>query len=270
MRTLPERVPTAAQYYRVTGDSFRALCPEASGHMNMGLWPAPTLRAAQERLVGLALAKAAAWARGEPEAPKGILDLGSGWGGSRALFHETFPRTPYFGVNLAQDQVEVARAATAHLPHTEYVVARVEDATKVPWDKVDLLFSTEAAFHFEEKASILNEAGARGVRLVSLLEICVEDPLVLEDPLLIPSLRHAWSTARYRTALDAAGLGRVEMSDHAADIFPGFLAYTEGLDPSAYRGRRAILDQLVRATRALVHAAERGQVRYVLLTAAAS
>ena len=142
----------------------------------------------KKALVRFALGRAAARTRDRD--PRGILDLGSGWGASRALFHEVFPRTPYFGINLSpRPGPHVARQATANLPRTEYVVARVEDRNALPWDRVDLLFSIEAAFHFEDNVgALLAEAAARGVKLVTLFEICVEDPSVtLEDPLLAPS-----------------------------------------------------------------------------------
>ena len=267
MRTLHERVPTAAQYYRVTGDSFRALCPLASGHMNMGLWPAPSLQAAQEGLVRLALERTRARI---PESPRGILDLGSGWGASRALFQETFPETPYFGVNVSREQVDVACLATAHVPRTTYVVGRVEDRDALPWGEVDLVVSIEAAFHFEDKGALLAEAATRGVRVVTLLEICVEDPAIVRDPLLAPSLRNAWSMKQYREALAASPFARVTAEELGDRVFPGFLGYLEALDDRAYRGRRAVLEQLRRATRAIAAAAVRGDVRYVLLQAAAS
>ena len=272
MRTRRERVPTAAQYYRVTGDSFRALCPAASGHMNMGVWPAPSLLAAQESLVRLALDRAQARLRtpGDPEPPRGILDLGSGWGASRPLFDEAFPRTPYFGVNISREQIDVARVATAHVPRTTYVVGRVEDREALPWSEIDLLFSIEAAFHFEDKRALLREAAARGIRLLNWMEICVEDRRLAKDPLLAPALRNAWSVKEYQQALGAARLERITVEDVGDRVFPGFLAYLDALDDRAYRGRRAVLDQLRRATRAIAAAALRGDIRYVLLQAAAS
>jgi hypothetical protein len=272
MRTLHERIPNPEQYYRVTGDSFRALCPEASGHMNMGLWPAPTLREAQVALVRFAVEETAArCARRHGEGPpRGALDLGSGWGGSRELFHEVLPRTPYFGINSSREQVDVARRATAHVPGTEYIVGRAEDPGTVPWDRVDLLFAIEAAFHFEDKTVVLREAAARGVKQLTFLEICVEEPSVVDDPLLAPSLRNAWSVGRYHTALSAAGFRDVTTDDVGSRVFPGFLGYIEAIDERAYNGRRRVLDQLRRATRAIASAAERGGIRYVLLQAAPS
>jgi hypothetical protein len=269
MPTLHERIPDAARYYRVTEDSFRALCPDASGHMNMGLWPARGLCDAQQALVRLALEEAAARCRETAITPRGVLDLGSGWGASRALFDEVFPRTPYVGVNLSREQVAAARRATAHVPETEYVVGRVEDRDAIPWYRVDLLFSIEAAFHFADKASLLAGAAARGIRLVTLLEICVEEPAVAQDPLLAPSLKNAWSLDRYERAFDVAGFGRVSAKDLGPRVFPGFLGYLDALDERTYRGRRAVLDQLRRATRRIATAAARGEIRYLLLQAAA-
>jgi hypothetical protein len=138
----------------------------------------------------------------------------------------------------------------------------------LPWDRIDLVFSIEAAFHFEDKAAILEEAGRRRVRLVTMLEICVEDSAVVDDPLLTPSLHNAWSSRQYENALATAGFGRVEIEDIGDRVFAGFLDYLESLDAGAYGGRRAILEQLRRATRSLVLAAAGERVRYVLLTAA--
>jgi hypothetical protein len=268
MHTLHERVPDAARYYRVTEGSFRALCPEASGHMNMGFWPAPGIREAQRALLRFALDRAAGWCSASSLTPRGILDLGSGWGGSRAVFDEVFPNTPYVGVNVSAEQVAAARRATAHVPRTEYIVGRVEDREALPWGRVDLLFSIEAAFHFADKASLLRDAAARGIKLATLFEICVEEPSVAADPLLAPSLQNAWSLRRYEQAFAEAGFGSVSTVDVSAEVFPGFLEYLETLDERSYRGRRAVLDQLRRATRLIVSAAARREIRYLLLQAA--
>ena len=263
MPVQPERLATAERYYRVTADSFRALCPEASGHMNMGLWPARSLREAQEALIRLALDRAKAVI----PRPRCVLDLGSGWGGARALFHAAFPGSRYVGVNVSEAQVAVARAANAAIPRTTYVVGRVEDPGTIPWAEVDAVLSIEAAFHFEDKGAIARAAGAHGVRAVTLLEITIEEAEVARDPLLAPSLGKAWSVAQWRSALAGAGLD-VRVQDVGERVFPGFLAYLDAIDDATYRGRRAVLDQLRRATRAIASAAARGAIRYVVIEAA--
>jgi hypothetical protein len=240
--------------------------------MNMGLWPAETIRKAQESLIGVALARASAsWARvAGGAAPKGIVDLGSGWGGSRSLFHTAFPQTPYFGVNVSTEQVRAARQATAHIPETHYIETSVENVSALPFDRADLLFSIEAAFHFENKAAILREAASRGVGVVTWLEICVENARLLDSPLIAPSLRHAWSTQQYQQAFEEAGFGKLAVEDLTARVLPGFFMFLDQFfrcpDESApYGGRRAVFDQVLRATEVLVAAAERGEVRYLLL-----
>jgi len=264
-----EHLATSEQYYRVTGASFRALCPESSGHMNMGLWPAPTLRAAQEGLVALALAHATSIFGERHDTPRAILDLGCGWGAARAVFQSSFPGVPYTGVSSAEEQIDAARELNALIPRTEYVCARVEEVGRLPWAQADLVTSIEAAFHFANKRELLGAAARHGARALVLAELCVEDPSVARDPLLVPSLRHAWSCAEYDRACVDAGFGRPRVDDIAPQVLPGFLAHLASIDEATYLGRRAILKQLRRATAALVEAAERGAVRYVVIRAEA-
>src|SRR6478609_2235782 len=147
VRALLERIPTPQQYYRLTGASFRALCPEKSGHMNMGLWPASTLRGAQEDLIGVAFrAGCEILDRHGVARPRGVLDLGCGWGGTGKLWAETFPLVPYFGINASGEQVIAARDLArqgARAEQVRYLLAHAEDGD-LPWAKVDLAISIEA------------------------------------------------------------------------------------------------------------------------------
>lgn len=271
MRELLERIPNPQQYYRLTGSSFRALCPERSGHMNMGLWPAPSLRVAQEQLIFVALGAARDLFHRWELAPRGVMDLGSGWGGTAPLWSAAFPGIPYVGINASAEQVKVARAAAASRSgqagpeHVRYISARAEDGD-LPWQTVDLVLSIEAMFHFVDKSRII-QAMTRSVRGAVLLEICVEDPRVLDDPLLLPSLHAAWSTARYERAFADHRWSRVHFEDVGARVFEGFSACLRTIDESSFEGRRAILRQLIRATEALARAHERGGLRYVLVVA---
>jgi hypothetical protein len=268
MHAQHERIANASQYYRVTERSFRALCPEASGHMNMGLWPAPSLRLAQEQLVCHALdAAQRVLASQAAPARKGLLDLGCGWGGSRRLFERFFPGRPYFGVNSSATQLEVAREANQDIPDTHYLLANIDDAPALPWERVSAVVSIEAAFHFADKQALVQAAAKHDVGCLSFLDICLEDPRVASDPLLRPSLKHAWSTASYTSALASTNWSRVQIEDLNGRVFPAFSEYLETLDERSYSGRRPLLEQLRRATAALVRASALGDVRYVLIVA---
>lgn len=268
MHAQHERIATSQQYYRVTERSFRALCPEASGHMNMGLWPAASLRSAQERLVCHALEAAReVLARRTDRQRHGLLDLGCGWGGSRRLFDRVFPGAPYFGVNSSYPQLETAREANRGILDTHYICANLDDAPALPWREVAAVFSIEAAFHFTSKQALLEAAAEHDLRCLAFLDVCIENPRVASDPLLRPSLKNAWSTARYEAALAATQWARVEIEDLSARVFPGFSQHLEMLDERRYTGRRSLLDQLRRATTALARASALGDVRYVLIVA---
>jgi len=269
VRALLERIPTPQQYYRLTGASFRALCPEKSGHMNMGLWPAATLRAGQEGLIGLAFRSACELLDRQGIArPRGVLDLGCGWGGTGRLWSEAFPLVPYFGVNASAEQVAAARAHTRQSARSEqirYLLARAED-DDLPWAEVDLAISIEAMFHFADKARII-QAMTPHVKGAVLLEICVENRRVIDNPLLTPSLHSAWTTAQYAQAFAGNGWSRVRIDDIGTNVFDGFLEYVRAIDEAAYDGRRAILRQLVEASQALAEAHARGDLRYVSVVA---
>jgi hypothetical protein len=266
VRALLERIPTAQQYYRLTGSSFRALCPEKSGHMNMGLWPAPTLRAAQEDLIALAFGAAAKlYDRQAIACPRGVIDLGCGWGGTGRLWAEAFPFVPYLGVNASSEQVATARSCARPTDQVRYLVARAEE-DRVPWKSADLAISIEAMFHFVDKARII-EAMTPHVKGAVLLEICVENRQVIDNPLLTPSLHSAWTTTRYEQAFAQNGWSAVRFEDIGSRVFDGFLDYARSIDEAFYDGRRAILRQLIEASQALAEAHARGDLRYVTIVA---
>ena len=110
-----------AKYYEIMEQPFRALDPDRTGFMNFGLWPADTLKEAQENLVRATLDALAL----QPGDPKRVLEAGSGWGASRRLVGAKFPGLAYVGVNFSRNQVEHSRAVNRSVPQTTYVQAEI-------------------------------------------------------------------------------------------------------------------------------------------------
>src|SRR5689334_13740315 len=141
---------TAQRYYDGTEGPYRALCPERSGHMNMGYWPAGSLREAQARLVQ----ETALHCRERCPGLQSMVDAGSGWGGSARIFAGAFANLAYTGVNLSATQIEAARTANRDLEGVRYVQQDIT-AFAETMAPVDAFVSIEAAFHFERKERLL-------------------------------------------------------------------------------------------------------------------
>lgn len=251
----------AARYYALTGRSYRALCPERSGHMNMGYWPAPSLRAAQESLVR---ATAAHCLQRMPTL-RSVLDAGSGWGGSARLFCEMISGVRYLGVNVTAEQVEYAREANADLADVRYAHGAIEEFAR-DMEPVDCCVSIEAAFHFEAKELLLARLRDK-VKLLTFMDICVEDPAPIRDNPLLSALCNAWSSARYREALGDAGYRALEMEDVSDRTFASFSSHLSAQRPAGYDESAAILRQFRAAFREL-SVLQRGRaLRYVRLSA---
>ena len=252
----------AAQYYQGTGRSYLALCPEQTGHMNMGLWPAESLCAAQEALVTHAIEHCLARLPGLVH----VVDAGSGWGGSARVFARRVPDARYTGVNLSTEQLERARSQNAHLPLVRYHEGAIEDFVTT-MEPVDCLISLEAAFHFEHKIELIRRLRGK-VRLVTLLDICAEERSgVLEHPLLLPALREAFSLAQYTQAFAQAGFREQVVEDLSSRTFAGFSAHLSSLDTRSYGGNAAVLRQFRMAFKTMAKLHEQGALRYVLISA---
>lgn len=256
----------ADAYYAMMAKSFRALCPDDSCHMNVGLWPASSLRCAQESMIERTLSLGAELVGGPI---RSVADAGGGWGGTRAIVERLFPGAAYRGVNLASEQVDHAARINESLPNTRFVVGRVEDPEiAAQWLFGDLLVSVEAAFHFEDKAALLGRARERGVRAVSFAEILVEDlaPIV-SHRLLASSLRHAWSRAQYQKTLAALDAD-VSIVRAPGRPLADFAAHVTALDADAFvqrGGRRGLLEQLRRAFSELARLEWAGLVEYAFV-----
>lgn len=254
----------AAKYYEIMEEPFRALCPDQSGFMNFGLWPAPSLRAAQEALVQATLDALKA----RQGAPARIAEAGSGWGAGRGLVARTFPGSAYVGINFSRNQVEHARRVNAAVPGTSYVESAVEAVTlETLGGPVDALFAVEAAIHFD-KAKFLNLARGWGVQALALAEILVEDmPALRRNPYASPALHRCWSMAEYEVGLKAAGFDRVTELDVTKAAFPGMAEHTARISAGTFASNPVILAQLKRAFADLSELAAAGKVRYVILAA---
>lgn len=255
---------SAAKYYEIMERPFQALCPERSGYMNIGLWPAPTVAAAQGALVDAVLATLATHA----PAPRGLVEGGSGWGASRKHVGVRFPEASYVGINLSAEQVAAARAANARWPRTTYLHAPIEALDSLDLHDADAFFAVEAAIHFKGKDRLLKVLAERGVKAVALGEIVVRDmPAVLANPYLAPALHQCWSLEAYQAALTDAGFTRQTCDDVTAAVFRGMVGYAAAIDVETYPENPEILRQLQCAFGELAALAERGALAYVVIGA---
>ena len=256
---------SAAHYYAGTERAYLALCPQRSGHMNMGYWPASSLQEAQERLITDALAHC----RQRTPGLRSVIDAGSGWGGTARLLRSQLPDVRYTGVNVSAAQVQAATARHAASAQVAYVCSdiRAHVAQMAP---ADALLSVEAAFHFEDKAAWIHALRGK-VRSVTLLEICIEQPRLIERaPLLRSSLGAGWSLQRYLETFRDAGFRAPEVEDVSAKTFGGFAEYLRGWDCAGYDASRAVLRQFRRAFQQVAELARGGALRYMRLSWCAS
>lgn len=253
----------AIAYYRQTGASYRALCPGRSGHMNMGYWPAESLKHAQAALVQDAVDAV----RERVPDCRQLVDGGSGWGASARAFIGDNPSLCYVGVNVCADQVAAASALNRDLGDA---VSYVEDdiVNHVSgMAAADAFVAIEAAHHFVDKAKLFTALRGR-VRALVLLEICVEDDtFVQNDPLFRAGLGEAYSTEQYASLLSRLHFSRVTFDDVSARVFGGFANYLATWDRSGFDASPAVLRQFRHAFAKLARAAESGRVRYMRICA---
>lgn len=168
----------------------------AGGYVNYGLWTSATKSPAEacHHLVDTLLAKF-------PERGR-VLDVAFGKGVSTKRLEERYGAENVVGINIAADQVRIARerGVTCDL--------RVMDAAKpdFPSESFDAILCIESAFHFQSRARFLAEAHRmlrpNGVLVMSDVLFRTGHGL---DPDVFPLENQVSSVDEYRGAYVAAG-----------------------------------------------------------------
>jgi|SRR5579872_3193506 len=256
----------AAKYYALTEGPYLQLCPDRSGYMNMGSWPALSLEDAQKKLIRELVSF-----RGSrnPKSPSLIVDAGSGWGAARKMFFELFPECKYIGINNSARQIAHARRVNSEIPFTEYKCMDIEEFCPEIFDGGSVLVAVEAAFHFECKEGVIAKMSHAGIEEVMLAEICSSRSLdVSADPLLKAPLRHCWTVDKYEEELRRNGYSEFSLVDVSNRTFEGFLNYLMTLDPQSMGSSRRLVRQFQKAFARMMELAVAGQLRYVFIVAA--
>ena len=254
----------ARQYYQKTETAFRDLCPEQSGHMNFGMWPAPSLRTAQENLIRAVIAL---YPTDRPP-PRKIVEAGSGWGGARALFHAAFPDAEYIGINMSARQVEWARELNHRIPNTSYHIGAIEDLPAAVLADADAFFAIEAAFHFKEKATLLHNLRRANIGVVAIADFVVSDrAAIAQNVILRRTMPHVWSAEQYGIGLKQAGYSEIHCHDVSQDVFAGLANF---LAARKERGEMngMIERQLTAAAHDMACLSADGALSYAFLSAA--
>ncbi|MEV6279319.1 methyltransferase domain-containing protein [Nocardia sp. NPDC051832] len=203
-RSTPERV---GRLYDIVGT--RNLFGEESLFINLGYWrddPATLDEASADlaRLVG----REAALGPGDVQ-----VDVGFGYGDQDFLWAREFGPRRIIGVNVAEEQIEIARSRAADLGLAEVIEYVHGSASALPLDNgsATKVTALESAFHFPSYAKFFSEAHrvlAPGGRLVTADIV----PRMLPSP--APAAwggRTVLDARRYRKALLETGFETVDV-----------------------------------------------------------
>lgn len=258
----------AVRYYRLTEEEYRLLARETTPFMNLGLWPAPSVVQAQERLAEELVRYAQPWIQARNHAPLSLMEGGSGWGGSRAVLAGFFPEARYCGINCSARQIAYAERLNQYYPQTRYVHGFMEELPRLGLPAADAFFALESVLHVRDKEQLLADLASLRIPVLALAEICLEDKNILDRySLFNPSLRYTWSQADYERALSRSAYHDFEMQDLSGSVFAGWSEYLDSIEATEFQGRKKILEQFKASYAALAELAEAGQVRYLLIRA---
>lgn len=249
-------VDLTAAYYRLTGKSYLSLCPVNSGFMNLGVWPAPSLQEAQENLVRRVLSYLST-------DNCAVVEGGCGWGGALPIIREKFGNKPYYGFNIARDQIEHIKQTSHSLENGKLILDSMENILNYDLQRGAGFFSIEAVIHIPDKRTLFQRLREAGVREVVLGEIVTNDPMkVLSEPLFYPSLAYLASDAVYRDSFAQSGYNLLTSANISAHVFEGWANHLSELPADQYDGNRRILSQFQKSYRRLVELYEAGTVQY--------
>ena len=134
----------------ILSEGMRALY-DGTNFYNVGFWDKETtsLRDACSELVSKHLDKV-----NLSKSPNQILDVGCGLGMTSAMIKERFPSAKVTGINISEAQIAYAKS------QYETIDFEVMNATQLdfPENTFDVIFSVEAAFHFDTRKQFLEEA----------------------------------------------------------------------------------------------------------------
>lgn len=229
------------KYYRLTEDDYLALCPDKSSHMNMGLWPASSLKDAQQGLVFSFIKFIKENSKLDFE---NIIDAGSGWGGTRKYYAEFFPEVGYLGINTSQRQIIHSRKINKSFSNTDYIKSDIERVEELNLPSKSIFISLEAAFHFGEKAHIIDSLNRyHDIDEIFIGDLLVEDEVVKNDSYLRSALHNAFSFDQYEKAFKEAGFTISRRKNIGEHVFKGWSEYLNSVDVGSFKGQKKILKQ---------------------------
>ena len=257
------KAPEEAQsYYRWTESSYRFLDVNGTNFMNLGLWPAPDIRTAQANLVRATLNLVLS-----EKKISSVLELGSGWGGSRAIVEATWPGCNYVAVNSSAKQNEYSRNLNSNFRST-YLEGYFENLNSLTTQKFDLAFGIESLLHVEDKTLVLAEILKLGISNLVFAEICTDNlNEVLKNKLFNPSLKYLWSNESYLKCLNAFGFKKVSIIDITEKVFFSWSEALNTISLESFKGHPRILKQFQSSYSDLAKLARKSIVQYSLIVA---
>jgi hypothetical protein len=232
--------------------------------MNLGLWPANNILEAQTNLTKKILQKL----NEIKSNPRGILELGSGWGGSRSLIHDIFGKNEYFGLNCSEDQMAYAKMINAHIPNTKYINGYIENLCDLNITGCEALVAIESLLHVKDKERVLLNCRPIGIRYIAIADICIEDAsLISAYPLFNPSLNYAWSSEKYLNHFKFSGYEDFEIVDITTQVFSGWSNALEKIEIQSFTGNRKVLKQFQKSYFYLYKLSEKKLVKYIIIIA---
>jgi len=252
------------KYYQITEHAYRHLAAPATNHMNLGVWPAKSLASAQSQLVFNVLNNLKISTNQNVR----ILELGSGWGGSREVADRVFPSCDYTGINLSENQIKHSQSLNQIFPHTSYIHGYMENVFDLTREgrqgiKYDGVFGVESVIHIADKRQLFSEL-SKVAKSFSFAEISIESDDVRNEKLFYPSLTNCISQDNYKTILDGLEV-EWEIKDIAEDVFRGWSVALQQIEPSSFKGNLRVLSQFKKAYSALDALSLDCKVKYLLI-----
>lgn len=252
----------AQGYYRLTESSYRYLDVNGTNFMNLGKWPSADIRTAQANLIRATLDLLST----EDQMPR-ILELGPGWGGSRAIVEEKWPGCSYIAINSSAKQIEYSRQLNSDFEST-YLQGYFEDLNSLVSQQFDIAIGIESLLHVEKKHQVLSEICNSGVSKLAFAEICTENLTeVLKNKLFNPSLKYLWSNENYTECLRNLGFNKVKIIDISEQVFSPWSRALNAIRLEDFMGHPRILRQFQFSYSALAELAKDFVVQYSLIVA---
>lgn len=255
------------QYYRLTEQTYKLLDRDGTDFMNLGLWPAESIREAQGKIYSKIFSLIASQMQSSNPFPYHFVELGCGFGGGVEIFKNFFPQSSYEGINSSANQIAFCQTKYAGQQQIQFMNGFYESYIHSNSQKPTCVFGVESLLHCENRELVFEMIQKSGFKYIALADILLKDQESKACPLFHPALSFAADFNEYQNLFEKFGYELLIDLDATEDVFPPWAHALTHLTPPLSGVHKRVKQQFIDSYTTLANLGRNGKAKYVFLIA---